>query len=207
MLLHKKLALFLALVVCSILPVQAASMDDLIGLFSFKHYSADFQQDTMDQKESLLQHLEGNILFEKPNKFYWQSQEPFPQELVGNGELIWHYDADLDQVLIQDYAKQVDSTPMLLLLQNTAALKEKFTLLQSKVEKNQQFYSLEMHDKQSNVERIDIGFTDNKLSYLLFVDQLKQTTRIRFSNIQLDKPTDAAQFEFVIPEGTDVLYE
>lgn len=207
MLLHKKLALFLALVVCSILPVQAASMDDLIGLLSFKHYSADFQQDTMDQKETLLQHLEGNILFEKPNKFYWQSQEPFPQELVGNGELIWHYDADLEQVLIQDYAKQVDSTPMLLLLQNTAALKEKFTLLQSKVEKNQQFYSLEMHDKQSNVERIDIGFTDNKLSYLLFVDQLKQTTRIRFSNIQLDKPADAAQFEFVIPEDTDVLYE
>jgi|SRR5690554_1309055 len=207
MLLHKKIVFFLGLFLCAVIPVQAATMDSLIELLSFKQYSADFQQKTMDQKESLLQQLEGVIIFEKPNKFYWQSQEPFPQELVGNGKLIWHFDADLEQVLVQDYAKQVDTTPMLLLLQNTAALKENFSLLQSKVEGNQQFFSLQMHDKQSNVERIDIGFTDKKLSYLLFVDQLKQTTRIRFSNIQLDQPVAADKFEFVIPEDADVLYE
>lgn len=207
MLLGKKIAFLLGFLMYFALPVQAANMDDLINLLSFKQYSADFQQKTMDQKESLLQTLEGHIIFEKPNKFYWQSQEPFPQELVGNGKLIWHFDADLEQVLIQDYAKQVDTTPMLLLLQNTAALKENFSLLESKVEKNQQFFSLQMHDKQSQVERIDIGFTDNKLSSLLFVDQLKQTTRIRFSNIQLDQPVAAAKFEFIVPEGADVLYE
>src|SRR5690606_12975909 len=124
------------------LPAYAQSLDDLVALLSFQQYSADFKQQSFDQKKQLLQSLDGKLILQKPNQFFWQSQAPYAQELVGNGKTIWHYDEDLAQVVVQDYQKQMSNAPILLILKDTDSLKQRFKLNEVKTINGVQQFTL-----------------------------------------------------------------
>lgn len=188
--------------------LQAAGMDDLVRqLSAFTSYSATFEQKTLDQNQAVLQTLHGIIRLQRPDRFYWQSEEPYPQQLVSNGSLIWHYDADLEQVVVQEYAEQTERAPMLLVFRDAALLAQSFSLVKTGQKGDSQIFYLQSLDKEAALRQMEIGFSQGKLNQLRFVDNLQQTTDIRFSDIVLDQTIDVALFEFSIPEGADVLYE
>jgi outer membrane lipoprotein carrier protein len=47
------------------------------------------------------QHNEGVLKAQEPNRFYWKTAEPYPQEIVTDGKTLWVYDPDLAQVHYQ----------------------------------------------------------------------------------------------------------
>lgn len=187
--------------------VHAAPMDDLVKLLSFNQFQASFTQTTRDQKNTELQKLEGELQLQKPDRFFWQSYDPFAQKLISNGKVIWHYDADLEQVVVQEYAKQAEKAPMMLVFRDSDALAQTFILVSDTMRKKLRFFVLETLDAQSALRTVELGFSGQQLVQLRFVDNLQQTTDVLFRDVKVNEPATADKFEFSIPEGADVLYE
>ena len=67
----------------------------LNGLDSF---AAAFTQTRYDEDGALLEVAEGNCRIQRPGRFRWTYAEPYPQEIVSDGVILWIHDPDLEQV-------------------------------------------------------------------------------------------------------------
>lgn len=176
-------------------------------LSAFNQFEADFIQKTYDKDKVEVQSLTGIIKLQKPDHFYWKSNDPYAQLLVTNGKSIWHYDADLEQVVIQDYANQAAQAPILVVAENPIRLRESYKIEQLVTEKSATSFSLVALDETAALKQIKLIFSEEKLVGLNFTDSLQQKTEITFTDILLNKAINPALFEFEIPLGVDVLHE
>jgi outer membrane lipoprotein carrier protein len=204
----KKLVVSALLFVASTAFATTTPMDELIALLTvLKTYQAEFSQYSYDQKGVELQHLEGEMVLHKPDNFYWESKDPFAQKLISNGRTIWHYDADLEQVVIQEYAKQAEQAPILVILRDAASLSQSYKVVDVKRKESIVTFHLAALEKNTALTAVELSFTESQLSQLGFTDNLQQKTVMMFSNIVMNEAVAAALFEFILPEGVDVLYE
>lgn len=177
------------------------------SLASFDGFQASFVQQTFDSQGQSVQSITGHITLQKPDRFFWQSDEPYAQQLVSNGQLIWHYDADLEQVVVQEYAEQLDKAPMLLVLRDASRLADSYRVTQQEAAQGRVRFVLQAIDSQSPLSRVELVFAGEQLVELQFVDQLQQKTLVQFAAIVINPVIDAALFDFQLPDGADVLYE
>ncbi len=191
--------------------LHADNNDDIQQLIkqleSFNNFQADFKQTTLDEKESVVQQLSGSVVLQKPSQFYWQSDEPFAQQLISDGNNIWHFDEDLEQVIIQQYQSRIQQAPILLILENPKNLTSNFELLSYSSVAGVDQFSLKPLDKGVALTNIALHFKDSTLVRLVFIDSVQQKTSVDFMSAEVDSPIDKKQFTFTVPEGADVLYE
>lgn len=200
----------LSVLLCGVLTsvANAADMADLTSLLSkFDTYKAAFTQQSFEQGGEELQSLKGVMILQRPDHFYWESEAPFEQKLVSNGKSIWHFDADLEQVVIQEFSKQADQAPILVVLRDPQKLDKTYRLLKSEKKKGQRVFHLEAIDKKAVIRSVEIGFSESVLSSLVFVDHLQQKTAMQFTSPVINEKFEASTFEFILPDGVDVLYE
>ena len=76
---------------------------------------ADFDQQVMDGNKQLLQSSQGHMWIMRPGRFRWDYETPYKQQLVADGERLWSYDEDLEQVTVQPASEVLTSTPAMLL--------------------------------------------------------------------------------------------
>lgn len=192
----------------------AQDLSQLVAkLDAWQNLQADFTQSTADESGAVLQSITGKLAIQKPHKFFWQADEPVAQTLVSNGKIIWHYDSDLEQVVIQDYAKQSVQSPLMQVLDNTSELGKHYRLVNNsssnKDAKNnsQTFYTFYLEPiQQAQVKNISLSFNGDVIERLSFTDQAGQVTEVMLSNGKQAKQPEST-FEFVVPDGVDVLYE
>lgn len=166
---------------------------------------ADFVQHTFDGKGALLQTQAGSLALKHPNKFRWSSAEPFAQLLVSNGETLWQYDEDLEQVTVQALNKKLSATPALLLSGDTDQIANEYDIYSEALQDEEHFVLI---PKQVDVlfDRLRLEFNEQKLlSRMVIQDEVGQKTIIRFKNIQSNSQLKDADFVFEIPAGIDVI--
>ncbi len=78
-------------------------------------FRAGFSQTLLDQNFRVLQKSGGSMLFARPGKFRWSYDTPYQQLIVGDGEQVWFYDQDLEQVTARKLDITLGSTPAALL--------------------------------------------------------------------------------------------
>jgi len=81
----------------------------------YQGFSADFSQIASADQGQRVQENTGHLSVQKPNQFRWISNEPYPQEIVGDGQHIWIYDPDLEQVTRKAAQNGSTSAPALIL--------------------------------------------------------------------------------------------
>lgn len=200
-------AFFSSLLLLSMPSLAETQLDRLLQLFDFENYQADFEQKTFDAEAKPLQELSGQLILQRPDKFFWESGEPFPQQIISDGKAIWHYDEDLEQVVVQQYSEQVENTPLLLILSDASKIKERFELASYSKKRQVEQFSLLLKDSNQSVKQVDIRFEKGVLSGLRFVDNLQQVTDIQLNNRKNNQTLDAKIFQFEVPEDADILYE
>jgi len=57
----------------------------------------------------------GTLLLQRPGKFRWDYMQPYKQQIVGDGQRLWIYDVDLEQVIVKPMDAALGDTPALLL--------------------------------------------------------------------------------------------
>jgi len=92
-----------------------------------------FDQTITDQNGKVVRQTSGTLEFSRPGKFRWEYGTPFKQTIVGDGEKVWLYDPDLNQVTVRKIDDAIGSSPAALLA-GDAAIEKNFTLKDGGVE-------------------------------------------------------------------------
>ena len=167
-------------------------------------FSGDFEQSLIDPDGRLLETTSGTLEIQRPGRFRWVYEEPYEQWLVADGTNIWSYDVDLEQVTVKPQADALANTPALLLGGSGQAM-DQFEYGGSFVESGLTWVRLLPVDTDSGFRRVELGFDDGRLSRMVFLDNLEQTTVVVLKNVVVNEPIDAARFEFAIPDDVDVV--
>lgn len=187
-------------------PASAASqLGQLLG--NMKSLDADFQQRILDAKGSRLQEVSGHLSLARPGKFYWETENPFPQTVVSDGEMLWLYDPDLEQVTVQQVNPAQNRTPAMLLSGDIGSIEERFSIKLTRDSKQFKEFLLIPTGQESLFEELRLNFSQGKLVSLLLADSLGQRTSIELFSTRFNPELPEDRFTFAIPDGIDVIMQ
>lgn len=173
----------------------------LAGLNSLE---ADFVQLSIDAKGLRVQELQGKAQLKRPNKMYWQTFQPFEQLMVTNGENVWFYEKDLEQVSVKKLDERSSATPLLILFENSTELEKSFDVEYRK-QGGMETFLLTPKTKDTLFETLTLTFINSKFSKISLQDSLNQKTIINFQNTKFNSQIKDALFNFKIPAGVDII--
>lgn len=177
---------------------QAVAVNNLNKLLTnTRSMTANFSQSTQGGSAKTNRSFSGTMQVQRPNQFRWQVAGSAAQLIVGNGNTLWVYDKDLNQV-----TRQKD-TPALLLSGNPSTIASSFNVTQPDATRN--YYVLYPKTKSANFKSLSIAFNGGNPVMMSLDDNLGQQTLISFSNIKRNVAISPSQFSFVPPKGVDVI--
>ena len=148
----------------------------------------------------------GTFAFQRPGKFRWMYEKPFEQLIVGDGENLWVYDRDLNQVIVRKLDIVLGSTPAALLA-GDSALEKNFDLTEAGGRDGVAWVDAKPRSPDTGFQRVKIGFADNLPKAMELTDTFGNVTMLTFGNFERNPALDPAQFKFVPPKGADVIGE
>lgn len=186
---------------------QADGISSLKNFYNNTHsVHANFYQVVTDKQGRKVQEVYGEMQLKRPNKFKWDYNKPYEQQIISDGKQVWLYDTELAQVTVRAIDKALGSSPAALLAGDDT-LEKGFKL--SNIERKDSFdwVSAQPKVQDSGFEKIFLGFSDNKLQEMELVDSFGHQTHIVFSNIDVNPTINNKTFSFNPPKGVDVVGE
>ena len=165
---------------------------------------ADFVQKVHDRNGKLTQQSKGSFVFQRPGRFRWTYAAPTPELIVGDGERVWIYDQDLDQVTVRSMSRALGSTPAALLAGSTD-VEQAFQLSDAGKRDGVEWLEAKPRGQEAGFERILLGFGPDGIAAMKLYDHFGQTSVLRFSHFVRNPEIDPGQFRFTPPKGADVL--
>jgi outer membrane lipoprotein carrier protein len=198
----------LFLVALAAMPAQASSLEHFKSFVSGTQSArASFDQKVFDKGGRLTQEARGSFVFQRPGRFRWVYEKPADQVIVGDGERVWIYDRELNQVTVRKLSAALGSTPAAL-LSGSADVAKAFELSDAGSRDGLDWLQAVPRDRDAGFERMRIGFgPGGRLQAMELVDHFGQTTRLRFSALERNPKVDPAEFRFDPPKRADVLGE
>ena len=200
-------SIFLALLIGGSNVASSDSISEKLSalLRPIESMSANFTQQLFDADDSELELFEGVFKLAKPGKMLWHIKQPMEQKLVSDGEVLWIYDPDLEQVVIESFADKIKSTPIALFNGQVADLDSRYTITQQHTERSTEIFTLSPKDTSSLFSRIDITFVDSVPQSIAVIDTFEQRTLIVFDKLSVNPLFDPSIFSFIIPNQVDVI--
>lgn len=168
--------------------------------------SARFEQLVLDGGGTRLQQSQGEMVLARPGKFHWRTDEPFPQLLVSDGETLWMYDQDLEQVTQQAVDQQLSNTPALLLSGDLARLQESFQI-QGPTDTDSGTFRLVPNSEDALFSVLRMQFEAGVPVEMQLEDNLGQQTSVHFYELAINPTITPDQFQFQIPDGVDLIVQ
>jgi outer membrane lipoprotein carrier protein len=209
--------LCMALSACANLAL-ADSMDTLASfLKNTKSGRADFTQVVTPpakagQTVSRSKTSSGEFAFIRPARFRFDYLKPFPQVIVADGQTLWLYDADLEQVTARKQAQALGSTPAALIATavDVASLQKEFSLEAQADADGLQWVQATPKNRESTIQSVRMGLqvagAQVSLAKLEIFDAMGQRSVLSFERFEVNPPSlGAAQFNFVTPKGVSVI--
>jgi outer membrane lipoprotein carrier protein len=171
-------------------------------------FSANFVQLTQDGLGNTLQRIEGFMQVAKPGKLRWKTEGIYEQLVISDGQSLWIYDADLEQVSIRDMANRLAETPALLLSGDVSEIGDSFIITQAPSDHSLTFI-LQPKDSSQLFDALELNFDklnqQQLLTQMIIRDASGQVTDINFSNVIKNPKLNDDIFSFDIPEDIDVI--
>lgn len=189
------------------LAVQADGMASLKKFYNETHaMRANFHQVVTDKKGQKVQDVYGEMQLKRPNKFRWDYNKPFEQQIISDGTKVWLYDTELAQVTVRELSKALGSSPAALLAGDDN-LEKNFKLANITRQDELEWVSADPKNTDTGFNKISLGFKGNILQEMDMVDSFGLQTKIVFSNLVHNPVIEAKTFLFKPPKGTDVVGE
>jgi outer membrane lipoprotein carrier protein len=146
----------------------------------------------------------GTFVFARPGKFIWSYEKPYEQVLQADGDNLYVYDKDLNQVTVRKLGGALGASPAAILF-GSNDLEKNFTLRDAGVKGGIDWLELTPKSRDTQFERIGIGFRDGNLEAMELHDVFGNVTLLTFSNIQQNPTLKPGAFKFSMPKGADVI--
>jgi len=164
---------------------------------------ADFTQTVTSPDGKKRKASSGSFEFARPNRFRFTYLKPFEQTIVADGEQVWIYDADLNQVSRRRFSQALGATPAALLA--GGSLERDFDLSALPARDGLEWAEARPKAKDGAFQSVRIGFRDKGLVALEIVDSFGQKSLLRFDSFVANAPVPAEAFRFKVPPGADVI--
>jgi outer membrane lipoprotein carrier protein len=149
----------------------------------------------------------GSFEFSRPSRFKFIYKKPFEQSIVADGQTLWLYDVDLNQVTARKQSQVLASTPAALIASapDLRALQADFALADAPPKDGIEWILATPKSKDSALQSIRVGLRSGELAALEILDSFGQRSVLTFSHFELNPVLPAKAFEFKPPPGTDVI--
>ncbi|MES2015876.1 MAG: outer membrane lipoprotein chaperone LolA [Pseudomonadota bacterium] len=145
----------------------------------------------------------GSFIFARPGKFIWTYTKPYEQLLQADGEQLYIYDKDLNQVTVKKLGDALGSSPAAILF-GSNDLEKNFTLSEAPTRDGLEWLNAVPKAKDSQFQQISIGLKNGTPAAMELRDAFGQTSVLMFSKFEKNPSLGAQQFKFVTPKGADV---
>jgi outer membrane lipoprotein carrier protein len=149
----------------------------------------------------------GSFEFSRPGRFRFEYTKPFAQTIVADGQTLWLYDADLNQVTARKQAAILGTTPAALIAAapDLSALQKDFTLQPAADKDGLQWVQATPKSKDGQLQNVRVGFKGTELAALEILDSFGQRSLLTFANLQTNVALAQDAFQFKPPAGADVI--
>ena len=171
-----------------------------------KTAEADFTQTVADKSGRVTQEASGRMAFARPGKFRWDYRTPYEQVIVGDGEKLWLYDVDLEQVTVKPLGDVIAGTPAALLAGDDA-IEKYFTLRDAGEGGGLEWLEATPKSRDTTFERIRMGFKGDTLVQMELFDFFGQRTTLKLSKFARNPSLPPSRFRFTPPKGADIIGE
>jgi outer membrane lipoprotein carrier protein len=145
----------------------------------------------------------GQFEFVRPNRFRFSYAKPFEQQIVADGQKVWLYDVDLNQVTVRPMAQALGATPAALLAGGT--LDKEFELKAAPAADGFEWVQATPRVKDGPIKALRVGFKGTALAALEIVDAFGQRSMLRFTALEQNIALPDSTFQFTPPKGADVI--
>ena len=179
-----------------------AQLDDF--LTKVQSFHARFEQQLFDEYGEPLEKSSGEVDIVRPGRFNWSYRKPYRQRIVSDGKTLWVYDADLEQVTINNVdLGNVDSPGRL--LGDDVDVDASFDVAPMPTKDGADWLKLTPKAEGQQFNDIELGLREGTVVAMRLKDNLGQTTEIHFLDIDRDAEIDPALFQFEPPAGVDII--
>lgn len=194
------------------IPTRATGLDSLESFVkTVKTGRADFTQVVTppgrDGQVARPKTSTGTFEFSRPGQFKFVYKKPFEQSIVADGQTLWLYDVDLNQVTARKQAQVLGATPAALIASaaDLTALRAEFALAAAPDKDGLEWVTATPRTRDGQVQSVRIGFRQGLLASLDILDSFGQNSRMSFQAFQANVALDAASFQFKVPAGADLI--
>lgn len=206
-----KRILCLALLAAS--PAHAGEAEDRLRAFTdgLQSLEAKFTQQVFDANKRIKETSQGSLALSAPRQFRWKYDAPFPQLIVADGDNVWIYDEDLEQVTVKNQSTEEAQSPLTVLI-DPAQLDREYKVAESGSRDNLVWLTLTPKSEEAPFTKAEIGFdakaeANASLKRMVLTDALGQRNEVTFRQLSRNPRLDPALFSFTPPDGVDVIGE
>ena len=165
--------------------------------------SAPFTQTVTSSDGAKKKVSSGNFSFARPNRFRFAYAKPFEQTIVADGQKVWIYDADLNQVSSRKMSAALGATPAALLA--GGSLDTDFDLAPLPMREGLDWVRATPKAGDSAFKSLQVGFRGKDLAAVEIVDAFGQRSLLQFGPFASNPALAPDSFRFVVPTGADVI--
>jgi outer membrane lipoprotein carrier protein len=200
--------LLLAVVLLCAGGARAETARDRLEAFSkdLDALTGSFEQRTLKSDGSMQDLSRGTLALRAPRQFRWQYAEPFPQLIVADGDNVWIYDEDLEQVTVRNQSQEEAQSPLTVLI-DLSQLDRDFKVASLPEANGLLWLEMTATAEEPPFKTVRIGLGAHGPERMLLTDLIDNRTEWRFSGWKRNPKLADAEFRFVPPPGVDVVGE
>ena len=170
---------------------------------NLKTFSADFIQLQPDESTFSTNEAKGHFDLKRPGKLYWHYDSPEPQTIVIDGQNLWVYDEDLDQVTVRPVTEIKGDIPLGWILFDEP-IASKFDIIYSKEADGVEWFNLSPKSP-TYFQSLDVGLKNGHMTDVVMYQSADNMTKVHFNHIQENHLLTDSYFHFEPPAGVDVV--
>ncbi len=147
----------------------------------------------------------GSFEFSRPNRFRFAYAKPYEQLIVGDGQSVWLYDVDLQQVTVRAVDQALGATPAALLA--GANVDQDFELTAQPSAQGLEWVQAtpRVKGEAASFQSLRVGFRGTTLAAIELVDNFGQRSMLTFTELATNVTPATDAFSFTPPKGVEVL--
>jgi outer membrane lipoprotein carrier protein len=191
---------------------ETASLDEILRRVEKRYegsgFSARFVQASTLKAMDITDSAFGKLYVKHPGMMRWEYHEPEPQTIVTDGRNLWIYRPEDNQVMVGKAPLYFGGGKGASFLSDMKVIGEKFKISLENA-RGKDYYLLKLLPKKNSQDIADLYLSVRKDTYdvaeIITYNPYGDETRIQLSQFRYNQSLDDSMFQFMIPEGVDVL--
>lgn len=163
---------------------------------------AEFKQYEQTPDGRVVDENTGIVWMQAPDFFKWHYQSPFEQLIIADGEQVWVYDEDLQQVTVKSQKNNLN--PIYVIINEELSTRY-YDISYNGKKDAMDWIQLTPKEESNEVRSVLLGIEANQLRQIHVNNQLDQTLVFEFADLKRNPELAEDTFEFTPPEGVDVV--